>query len=291
MDFLTEDVVKDLNLTETQVTALKEKGGDYVATIKQQFEGKANTDAQGIINGALAKVAEVTGVPQKDKEKAATYIARAGEEFVTAKVATAQAEYDRKLKEFDGNTATKAELDKAKQALDDAQKKLAGLDELTEKATKYDTLITENLQLKRSTAYTSVKPAFPATVNAYEAAAKWGEFQRATEELYNIEIVDGEAMAIDKTNPHKIVKLKDLVSKDVTLAALLTGRQQGGSGASVVKSVTVEGVPFEIPESATRAEIRVMVQDYLTTKKGIKATSPEYSKAFGEIWSKIPASK
>ena len=35
MDFLTQEIVTELGLTETQVNSIKEKGSNYVAELKQ----------------------------------------------------------------------------------------------------------------------------------------------------------------------------------------------------------------------------------------------------------------
>jgi len=291
MEFLNEEVVSKAGLTPEQIEAIKPAAEGYIADLKKQWDGKANSDAEGIINGALSKIIETTKIDRKVGEKAADYIARVSEEHLSSKrseIETAKLQYEQKLKEFKGDEATKAELDAAKAKLDDAQKKLADYDVLKAKAEKLDPLETEYKSMKMQVAFSSVKPTFPENVNPYESKAKWEDFVKDVQSKYTIELVDGEAMAIDKENQYKQVKLKDLLAADKNITELAQGRKQEGVGAKVAKAQKIEGVPFDVPEGSTRPQIRQMLQDHLIAKEGLKSTSQEYSKRFAELWSKIP---
>lgn len=288
MDFLTQEVIEKAGLTEDQLATIKPVADSYIADLKKSWDGKANENAEGVLAGAANKVAETTKINRNTGEKIADYIARAGSEYVNTTLSSAKAEYEQKLKDFDGNNATKAELDAAKAKLDEAQRKLAELEPLAEKAGKYDELATKYDSMKLQTAFTSVKPSFSSEANEYEVKAKWQEFVDGVQAKYKIEMVDGEAVAIDKENEYKQTKLKDLVNADENIKGLITGRQQAGSGAKTIKAKPIEGIPFEISESANSSEIRKSMVDYLTTKEGLSVTSAEYSKRFAELWAKIP---
>jgi len=294
MEFITEDVQKELNLTPEQIQGLAPKFDEYIATQKKGWDGKANADADGIINGAIGKVVEVTNIARNQGEKVADYLQRASSEFLAGKkteLENAKADYDKKLKEFKGDEATKAELDKVKADYDAALKKYADYDDVKAKADQFDPLSQELTQLRRNTAFTSVKPNFPETVNAYEAKAKWSEFISATEEKYIIQFdKENVAVAVDKENPHRILKLSELVSKDETITLLTAGRQQGGTGAKQAEMKDITGVPFQIAKDATTADISKAINDHLD-KEGISKTAPERADKFREMFNKIRAAK
>lgn len=292
MEFITTEVATELGLTPETIEKIKPLYDGHIATLKKDWDGVANTNAEKIIDGAISKISEVTKIPRNQGEKGADYIVRAGNEhFSTLKtdLETAKTEYAQKLKDFKGDEATKAELEQSKQALDDAKKLLADYDSIKEKADKYEPLQSEYLNMKLSVAYANVKPNFPQEVNAYEAKAKWDEFVKSTNENWIIEIVENEPIAISKENEHKRMKLAELVSADKNITELLAGRQQNGTGANP-KSKTIEGVPFSIPENATSEEISKLINDYLASK-GIGKVSKDFAKEFNKLHSAIKAEK
>lgn len=295
MDFLTEELIKETGLTEAQVSALKPAGETYIAEQKKAWDGKANADAEAILGGAAAKVAETTKVTRNQGEKVAEYIVRAADVHLTgarSAMETAKSEYEQKVKDFKGDEATKSELEASKKALDDAKKQLAELEGYKEKAAKYDPLETEYKSLKKEAAFTQVKPVFADTVNSYEAKAKWEEFVKNTESKYKIEIKDGEAIAIDKENEHMVKKLKDLVTSDETLTALAAGRSQKGTGAHSVPAQKIDGVPFDVPEEIGKGdELSKLIREHIVSKEGLKQHEPAYAKRFTELRNKILTKK
>ena len=137
-------------------------------------------------------------------------------------------------------------------------------------------------------AFSNVKPSFPDTVNQYEAKAKWDEFQRNITTTYNIKLnEDGEAIAVDKTNEYKIVKLAELVKTDKTISELAKGRAATGLGSGQKQNTKVEGVPFEVPENATSEERTKSIKEYLTGTLNLAITSQEYAKKFAEYNAKL----
>lgn len=292
MDFLQQDQIEKIGLTKEQLDALKPLAETHIADLKKQWDGKANSDAEGILNGALAKTIEVTKITRLQGEKAADYVARAAQEYLATKqseVDAAKTAYEQKLKDFKGDEATKEELNAAKAKLDDAQKKLADYDTLKAKADKYEPLESEYKTMKMQLAFNSVKPVFPEGVNPYEAKAKWEEFVNGVQSKYTIEYVDGEAKAIDKENQYKVVTLKSLLEADTNLTELAKGRQQQGSGAKPAgQARKIDGVPFDVPQNITSPEAQKLIKEHLTSKEGLRETSPEYAKRFKELWTKIP---
>lgn len=292
MEFITTEIATELGLTPETIEKIKPLYDGHIATLKKDWDGVANTNAEKIIDGAISKISEVTKIPRNQGEKGADYIVRAGNEHLSTlknDLETAKIEYAQKLKDFKGDEATKAELEQSKQALDDAKKILADYDSIKEKADKYEPLQSEYLNMKLNVAYANVKPSFPQEVNAYEAKAKWDEFVKSTNENWIIEIVDNEPIAISKENEHKRMKLAELVSADKNITELLAGRQQQGTGANP-KSKTIDGVPFAIPENATSEEISKLINDHLASK-GIGKVSKDFAKEFNKLHSAIKAEK
>lgn len=293
MDFLTEDLQKEHNFTPEQIAVLKPLYDNDIATKKKDWDGVANTNAEKIIDGVIVSTQKKFGIEltRNQGEKHADFLERLSTtalETQKSEVEKAKAEYAQKLKDFKGDDATKAELEKAKADLDEAKKTLANFDEIKGKADKYDEASESLKGLKLEVAFTNVKPNFPDTVNAYEAKAKWDEFKKAILEKHTIELVDGVAMAIDKENQYKTTKLSDLVAADKDLEALTKGRQQGGTGAKSTKDIKIEGLPFEVPESAktdTKERQKAIIAQ-LTTE-GITNTHNDYAKKFAEYNSKI----
>ena len=294
---LTEDFIKDNSLTSVQVTAIESNSNTYtdnlVADTKKEYDGKANTDAEAILNGAADKITAITGINREQGQKMGDFIGAAWEGFSSAKTGEldkAKLDYETKLKDFKGDDATREALDKSRLEYDDLLKKTADYDTLKETADKFNPLQEQYSGMKLEVAFGGVKPKFPDTVNEYEASAKWKEFTANVLKNNDIEIVDGEAVAVDKENKHKIVKLKDLVAKDESMAALLKGREQGGTGATEAEKVSIEGVPFEVPANADGNTIQKLITEHLTGK-GLSFTSTEFSSQFNVLYTKIREQK
>jgi len=292
MEFITTEIATDLGLTPETIEKIKPLYDGHIATLKKDWDGVANTNAEKIIDGAISKISEVTKIPRTQGEKGGDYIIRAGNEYLSTlknDLETAKTEYAQKLKDFKGDEATKAELEQSKQALDDAKKLLADYDLIKEKADKYEPLQSEYLSMKLNVAYANVKPTFPQEVNAYEAKAKWDEFVKSTNENWIIEIVDNEPIAISKENEHKRMKLLELVNADKNITELLAGRQQNGTGAKP-KDKTIDGVPFAVPENATSEEISKLINDHIASK-GIDKVSKQATELFSKLHKAIKDSQ
>lgn len=291
MEFITDEVKSSLGLTDEQITGLTPVYQEHFATKQKEWDNKANENAEGILNGAISKIVETTKVPRNQGEKVADYIERAGNTHLVSlktDLENAKLEYDKKLKDFKGDDATKAELEQSKALLDEAKKQLADYDVLKEKASKFEPLETEYKNMKLQIAFQGVKPNFPENVNPYESAKKWEDFVKGVQDKYIIELVDGEAICKDKENEYKIVKLKYLVEGDETIKSLTEGRKQTGTGAKQ-SSKKIEGMPFEVPDNISRSEIHKLIENHIIAKEGIKITDgSKYSKRFSELWSKIP---
>lgn len=298
MEFqLTDELVKENELTEGQIAAVTGYvQGEYVPTLKKDWDGLANTNAEKILDGAAKKARDMFGV-ELDREQGEKYgdylnrISGKANEKTRTELAEKQSQIDEKLKNFKGDAAYKEQLEKLQSEKDTLLQQVAELEPLKGLDEKYKEA-TETLSgLKLNVAFNGIKPNFPSEVNEYEAKAKWEEFQKKTLEKYTIEIVDNVPMAIDKENQYKQEKLSDLLKKDESITALLQGRQQTGTGAKPVDMRDVDGVPFKVPSNATTEERTKAIREYLTTELKLNVTSREYSRKFAEFNTKIASAK
>lgn len=275
-------------LTPEQVTAVKGLGADFLTTTTKTLEEKFNleavTKADNILDDATKHIAEKTKLVREKGEKAADYVARASSAFLASgqsEIERLKTEYNEKIKNFEGDPETKKELETLKGEVDRLKKIEAEFEPIKGVKADYDALVAENGRMKVDTAFGNSRPAFPATANKYEVDAKWDAFKNKLLGTHNVDIVDGEAWAIDKTNEHKRSKISELALADPDILALTKGRTPSGSGTTV-DDITVEGVPFAIKADATSEERSAAIKKYLTEEKKINFASNEYSIEFAK---------
>lgn len=290
---LTEEFIKEHNLSPEQVKAIDSHvEGEYIPTLKKDWDGKASKDADGILDGVARAMTEKYGVKdlqREEGEKWADWVGRLTEAKLGADqqtLAQKRQELDDKLKNFKGSEELKQQLEEERKKIDGYQQKLAKLEPLEGLDEKYKKATEELTGLKKRVAFNSVKPAFPDTVNSYEAKDKWNTFVKGVEDDYTIEIVDDEYIAIDKENPHKTKKLSELVKADQDIQGLLVGRKQKGTGGTGKPSVSPDGVDYDVPENATTQEKTQAVREHLISK-GVKSTDDNYSAKFKEEYEKL----
>ena len=288
----TPEFIETNKLTPEQVTAVNSFVDPAIATMKLEWDGKANDNAQGILGGIVNSISDKTGFKLEinQGEKHAEYLTRFSQSFVDNKLSTESAEvtrlkadYELKLKDFDGDSGTKEALELAQGKLDKALEKYADYDTLKETAGKYNPLQESNDKLKKQVSYGSVKPNFPDTVNPFEGKAMWSAFTESVEKDWIVEydFEKNESIAIDKTNPHNIVKLSSLVAKDEALSKLMEGRQQQGTGTTQTGAKTIEGLDFKVDVKAPMSDIHKLIGEELV-KKGLDVMSKEYASAYAK---------
>jgi len=292
MEF-TKEEIQEIGLPEENLAKLNELAEFKVAVLKKDWDGKANKDAEGIIDGAIRATTEkfgIEGFSRNQGEKAADALNRIAPMVIDSalakeksEVSRLQSEYNEKLKSG-GDENLKQELAEAKAKLDELKQKEAKYNEWEENdyKGKYETTTTELSGLKLAVAYQYVKPNFPDTVNKYEASAKWKEFIDNTNSTNTIELDSNNVpWAVSKKNEHIRVKLEALVEKDNVISELAKGREAKGLGSNGQQGkTTIEGVPFPVPEKPTPQEREKLIREYLTIEKGYRVTSSEYAKDF-----------
>lgn len=290
----TQEFIEKNQLNENQVKAVTSQIEELKQkTWNDEWSGKANELAEGIINGAGKKIVDLTGIQREQGEKWADYLKRSNElyfEGTKNSLETKKAELEEKLKNVKGDESLKTELAETKELIKTLKQKEAQFDEWSKEdyKGKYESTLEKLNVTERKVAFNSVVPAKPDDVNQYEWKAKLSEWQKEITEKNNIVLDDdGEPWAVDKENEFKKTKLKDLFEQDKDLQELVKGRQVKGLGEKKKIDVNIEGVPFKVPESATAKERQQTIKDYLTTVLKLQPFDERYSKLYAEYNTKI----
>tara|TARA_R110002153_G_scaffold91579_3_gene223089 strand:+ start:142 stop:1035 length:894 start_codon:yes stop_codon:yes gene_type:complete len=291
MEF-TQEFITENGLSAEQVTAVTGQfTNEFIPNLKKEYDGVANTNAEGILSGASKYAQDKSGfeLEREQGEKYGDYFKRAFDyKFSSTQSAldSKQTELDNKLANFKGGDEYKLQLDGMKTEKDLLLQRIAKLEPLEGLDKKYQGATTELSRLKTEVAYGGVKPNFPSEVNKFEAKAQWDAFKSGIEAKYTIELVDGKPIAVDKENIHKTFDLQELVNQDKNISELLKGRQQGGTGATQVSFTEVDGIPFSIPENATGEQLSLIVREHVL-KEVSDITSKDFSVKFGELYQKV----
>lgn len=296
---LTEEFTKEHNLSAEQVEAVVKFGNDTITGIndnwKATLEDKITERTNTTFEGATVKIEKESGIKRNEGEIAADYIARVGNTAFSEmknKASKALEEAEQKLLDASKEGASAEELQRLKGQVDDLQKKEVEYDKLVSDdiTGKYQTAKDRISELEQKLAFNNVKPAFSPDVNEYESKAKWEKFIHETKALGDLKEVNNEWVVVSKDNPHDITKLSDLVAKSEEIQGIVKGRQQTGSGTTPVESTVVEGVPFKVPLNAKSSDINQLITQHLTSK-GLDPMSKDFSKQYGELYTKIKKQK
>lgn len=289
---LTQEFIQEHNLSEEQVGAITNYvTKDYLPTIKKDWDDKANRNAEGILAGASKYAQSKFGVAleREQGEKYADYLQRIADASLESQKTSLQQkeiELQDKLKNFKGSEELKQQLLEEKTKNDALLKQVAELEPLKGFDKKYEEAQSQLTSFQTEVSFSNVKPAFPQTVNKFEAEARWNEFKSNTLSKYNVQMVDGIPTAIDKENNYKTIKLSELLESDENIKNLLQGRQQRGTGSSSASTLQVEGIPFDIPEGASRSELSKLVSKHLEKKLG-STVHRDYPTQFRELYAKV----
>ena len=287
-----EKFIQENGVTEDQLKGLNTVIDSHIADLKKGWDGKANENAEGIIDGAGKSIIELTGIARDQGEKWAVYLERAnGLYFEGAKnvLATKQTELEEKIKNTKGDEVLKGELKETKEALDNLKKKEASYDELMkgDYKGKYETSLSKLTSMERRIAFKDNLPTMPDGMNKYEWDAKIKQFETESLEKNNLVFDDNNtAWLVDKENEFKKTKLEDAITQNQTIQDLIKGRSFKGTG-STPKNIQIEGVPFELPENATPQDRNKAIREYLLTTEKLSTTDSKYATRFAELNRKL----
>jgi hypothetical protein len=285
---LSNEFIEKNQLTPEQVTAISGEVKTYVNT---ELGTKVHEHAENTLSKVWESVNKVTGIERDKGEKYADALQRASGLYFEGKTSELDRkiqDYDEKIKNTKGDETLKGELQKAKEDLE----KLKGIATEHEEwkksdyKSKYEETLGKLTKTEQRNAFAKVVPGRPESVNKFEWDARIKEWQTKVLEDHDIKFDETDtAWAVDKKDDWKKTKLEELYKENTELQELAKGRDQKGLG-SKDKKITIEGVPFEVPENATPQERQKAIKEYLASQN-ISITSNEYSKKFTELNAKI----
>lgn len=285
MEF-TQEFIQENGLNEEQVKAVVTYASTHIAELQKDWDGKANENAEGIISGAGKKVIELTGIQREQGEKWADYLNRAnGLYFEGTKNSLNKKieEYNEKIKGIKGSDSLQSELQSAQEIIQGYKQKEAEFDELLKGGykEKYSETSEKLTKMQQRIAFRDSLPQRPENVNKYEWDAKVKEFQTELLDKNNLVFEDDDTpWLVDKENEFKKTKLEDAIKQSESIQELAKGRQQKGLG-SQQKKVSIEGLPFELPENADAKARTQAIKEYLASQN-INPMSPSYTTKFAE---------
>lgn len=284
---LSQEFIEKNQLSTEQVSAITDFASTHIASLQKDWQGKANENAEAIINGAGNKVIELTGIQRNQGEKWADYLSRAnGLYFEGTKTALErkQAELNEKIKSAGSDETLKSELELVKNQLDSFKEKAANYEEW-EKADykgRYEKASEKLTAMERKIAFKSVIPARPDNVNKYEWDAKVKEWEMQALESNHLVFDDNDtAWLVDKENEFKKTKLEDSFKQNKELQTLLEGRKQDGLKSNA-KQISIDGLPFKLPENATPQDRAKAIKEYLASQN-INPMSDNYSSEYARL--------
>lgn len=294
---LNQEVAKELELSEEQVTRINEFGKniitDYQKSVDDELKESGNKYAEGILQGAVSPTEEATGLKREKGEKIADYFKRTGESYLTSKLSEREKEIDALKNDYEEKIKGVKDGSKLKEELDEFKKKVAELEPLKEFKEKYEDVSNKFTTMKTENAFNNSLPKIPENVNQYEKKAKLNEVKTEILNKFDIEFDDdGVAFAVDKDNNFKKHKLSDLLETNETIKSMIDSADSGADGkkkgfdGKPHTTEKIEGVPFDVPKNAGVNERSKLIAEHLT-KKGISKSSDEWTLNFKDLNAKI----
>ena len=294
---LNEEVAKELELNEEQVSKINEFGKnvitDYQKEVDNSLKEKGNTYAEGILSGAVKPTEEATGIQREKGEKIADFFKRAGETYLPQKLSQREKEIESLKNDYEEKIKGVKDGSKLKEELDSFKQKVAELEPLSEFKDKFEEVNSKYISLRDNTAFDKSMPKIPESINEYEKKAKISNVKK--EILANFDIQyddDGVPFAVDKENDFKKQKLSDLLQSNETIKSMIDSADDGknskgkGFDGKPHKTYKIDGVPFEVPKDADVNERSRLIADHLT-KKGVSKSSDEWKDSFSLLNAKI----
>ena len=288
MEFSNEFIEQN-QLTPEQVSAIS---NDYKSQFNTELGKQVHENTENNLGRIWETVNKTTGIDREQGEKYADALTRASSLFFEGQksdLTRQKEELEKKLQNAEGDESLKAQLGEYKNTVDALKQKEAEYDDWVKNdyKGKYEQASTTLNQMQQRIAFKDNMPQRPETVNKYEWDAKIKEFQTQLLEENNL-VFDGDtAWIVNKDNEFKKNKLSDAVSNNKVIQELAKGRSVTGLGSKQTKEVTIDGVPFKVPENATPRQRQDAIKEYLQIKGIDPITSPEYPKMYSELNTKI----
>ena len=115
---IPKEFIETNGITPEQATAFSSYASDHIAELEKGWEGKANENAQAILNNVATKNAERTGIQRNDGEKHYDYITRSDAAYLDSQLSSKSAslekatnDYNEKAKNVKGAEHIKADFE------------------------------------------------------------------------------------------------------------------------------------------------------------------------------------
>ena len=270
--------------TEGKTTEQIQEAYESAYTIKEtELKALANKNADGIFNGASAKLATLTGIQKEEKEQYSAYFERLGTDWLPeaskGKITTAEQERDEwkgKFENHKGDETIKADLLKA-------QEEVAKIPDLlqakeTELNDKYKVLEDIHSSAKLERSVFDAMPKFDDNVNQFELEAKK---RNAIDRIKNTyELSYDENGKLIGTKDYQKTLFSELLKNDEELKDLILIDQSsgggGGSGAKTTKTLS-------IPENIHKGAAQQIIREYMSAVEKVDKLDDKYSERFKEL--------
>lgn len=278
--------IEENQLNDEQISAISK----YVDIhTNEQIGAKVNEHTEKTLENVWSTVNEMTGIQRNQGEKYADALNRASGLYLKTQkenLALRQAALEEKIANTKGDESLKSRIKELEESLQPLKQKAALYDEWEKEdyKGKFETSSKELNANKQRMAFAMSRPSKPEHVNPYEWDAKMKDFEKKI--LTTNKIVfdeDNTAWAVSMENEFTKHKITDLYKEDQSLQELMRERQVTGLGSGSRKDVTIDGLPFKLPENATSTERNEAIRKHLQTVEKIDMMSNGYSERFNEL--------
>ena len=276
---LSDEQIKEKGFTPEQIEVVN---SNYTAK-ESELLALANKNADGIFNGAAAKLTEMTGIAKGDNEKFSAYFERLGSEYLPEasksqieKARQEAEEWKSKFENHKGDETFKNELNEYKTKVEKFPELLSAKE--NEWKAKYEALENDTKSYKVTNSINSSMPKFDDSVNKFELEAKK---KQAIDRIQNdYELSFDEKGNLIGTKDYQKVLVADLLKNDPDLKELILIEQSQGGGG---EGAAAKGKTLNLPADISKGAAQHLIQVHMSTVEGIDTLNENYAARFKEL--------